>query len=517
VPHQPDGGVARHAAGAAGENQDERQRPGIRPELPKWPWAWPWTWLWQSQPLSIEPRLGLAELDISASLRFVLGNVESADHRHRRLVGIVQGVVTGLASRLVGIAVNFLSVPLTIGYLGPERFGIWSLISSLLVWVRLADFGISNGLNNAVTGALGSDRPDLARTHISSAFAALSVISLVLCLVIALAWPWIDWNALFGIKSELARAEVGPAAAASLVFFLLGFPLSVISRTFTAMQEGRLANYWGMAGNVFGLLAIVAVTHTHGGLVWLILATSGTGFAMSALSGVWLFIHHRPALAPRFRSIRRDSIKGLLHIGSQFFLIQISSLVVFETSNLVIAHYLGAVRVPSYSLTYSLFGFTSLIQTLLFSYVWVAYSDAIARRDIDWVQRTLLFNVTFSLGSTLAAVIPLIFIARPFIRLWAGAAVVPPPDLVLWIAAWSMINAFCSPTACLLAAASHMKAQVVYSAVASGANIILSIYLVQHWGITGTIAATVIAYLIFICIPVSIDTLLLLRKLRNAV
>jgi O-antigen/teichoic acid export membrane protein len=146
----------------------------------------------------------------------------------------------------------------------------------------------------------------------------------------------------------------------------------------------------------------------------------------------------------------------------------------------------------------------------------VAYADAIARRDIGWVARTLKRNLTFSLAFTLAAVAPLIFIARPFIRLWAGEAVVPPFDLVSWMAAWSMIYAFCSPIACLLAAADHMKAQLAYSAISAAVNIVLSIVLIKSWGVTGVIAGTVISYIIFICFPATIDTLLLLRTLRNA-
>jgi O-antigen/teichoic acid export membrane protein len=146
----------------------------------------------------------------------------------------------------------------------------------------------------------------------------------------------------------------------------------------------------------------------------------------------------------------------------------------------------------------------------------VAYADAIARRDIGWVARTLKRNLSFSLGFTLAAVVPLIFIARPFIRLWTRDAVVPPLDLVSWMAAWSMINAFCTPIACLFAAADHMKAQLVYSALAAAVSITLSIVLIQSWGVSGVIAGTVISYIIFICFPCAIDALLLLRKLRNA-
>jgi O-antigen/teichoic acid export membrane protein len=84
------------------------------------------------------------------------------------------------------------------------------------------------------------------------------------------------------------------------------------------------------------------------------------------------------------------------------------------------------------------------------------------------------------------------------------------------MAAWSMISAFCIPIACLLAAADHMKAQLVYSALSAVVNIVLSIVLIKSWGITGVIAGSVISYIIFVCFPAAIDTLLLLRKLRNA-
>jgi O-antigen/teichoic acid export membrane protein len=289
----------------------------------------------------------------------------------------------------------------------------------------------------------------------------------------------------------------------------------VIGPAYNASQNGKLFNYWAMAGNLAGLLALVAVTQTQGGLVWLVVATSGIGLLVQAMSGIWLFVRAVPAMAPRLRSIRRASAGALLGVGVQFILIQILALMVFEKDNLMVAHYLGAERVAPYSLTYSLFGLTSLIQTILFRYVWVAYSEAIARRDIDWVRRTFFMNFAFSLGSTAVAVVPLVFIARPFIKLWAGEAVVPPFDLVVWMAAWSMINAFCSPIACLQAAASYMKVQIAYSAVSAVVNVALSVYLVQRWGITGVIAATVISYALFICIPALFDVSLLIKKLRR--
>ena len=71
-------------------------------------------------------------LSIAASFAAAFGKYEGSDVRRRRVVSIVQGLLTGVANRMVGVAVSLLSVPLTIGYLGSERYGVWTLISSLL-------------------------------------------------------------------------------------------------------------------------------------------------------------------------------------------------------------------------------------------------------------------------------------------------------------------------------------------------------------------------------------------------
>jgi O-antigen/teichoic acid export membrane protein len=450
---------------------------------------------------------------ISRITALALGTLDKSDVRARRSASVIQGVLTGIANRVVGVAVGFLSVPLTIGYLGQERYAVWTLIGSVLTWMALADLGIGNGLANAVARALGQDKPDLVRAHVSTAIAVLAGSSIVLGLIVAMAWPFIDWAQVFNVSSATAQKEAGPAMATAIGIFLLQFPLSVIERTYNASQNGKLNNYWSAAGNVLSLAALFAVTKSQGGLVLLVLAVSGTSSALRIISGVWLFRSFRPEFAPSFRRIEKGSVKAITTVGVQFFLIQIIALSIFQTDNLMIAHFLGASATPTYSVTYRFFELTSLIQSLLFGYLWVAYTEAISRGDIAWVKRTFKRAMTFSLCSTSLMLIPLVFFAQPIIHLWTKGAILPPQDLVLWMAAWSLINALCSPIACLLAAASQMKTQLIYGSVLGVANFFASIYLIPRWGVKGAIAGTVISYLLFNCGPTILDVTLLIRRL----
>lgn len=455
-------------------------------------------------------------LSLTTVFRLLFTPIVSGDHRRRRLLGMLQGVVTNLGNRIVGVLVAFLSVPLTIGYLGTERYGVWITLASLLAWLQLTDFGIGNGLTNAVTTAAGQNKPEQVRMHISNGLMLLSGIAVAVGLVMAAAWPFIDWNALFGVSSPAVQAEVSPAVAAALAIFLLQFPLSIVGRVYMAYQEGRIGNYWGVAANVLSLLALLAVTHTQGGLVLLIIAISGMHLLVNSASAAWLFLVHRPSLRPSLALVDLTAMRSLSQAGGQFFLIQIMALVTFSTDNFIVSHYLGAQQVPEYNLTYNLFNYTSLPQSMLFSYLWIAYNEAIARRDIAWVQRTFNLNLYLGLAFTAAAAVALVVIAKPFIAWWAGPAVVPSTDLVLWMAAWSVVHAFTNPIACLLAAASRLRYQIIYSAAAAISHVALSIYLVQLWGVAGVIAGTVIAYAIFVCGPVFIDAKVLLTRLWAA-
>ena len=83
---------------------------------------------------------------------------------------------------------------------------------SLYVPLRKTTHTCDSVLNNVIAGAIGSERPDLVRAHISTALALLSGIAVILGLMVAAAVaqdPWIDWNGLFNVKSLLARGQVG--------------------------------------------------------------------------------------------------------------------------------------------------------------------------------------------------------------------------------------------------------------------------------------------------------------------
>jgi O-antigen/teichoic acid export membrane protein len=442
-----------------------------------------------------------------------LGRTKPVSDGQRRYVRIFQAVLTSLAGRGVGVIVSLISIPLTVRYLGAERYGVWVTVSTLLAWLNIADLGLGSGLTNALSECYGKDRRDLAQSYVATTFWVLVGVGGALGGAFLITWPWLDWPALFNVHSAQARAEVGPAMALAIAIFLLNFPLSIVVKIYGAYQEGAIANSWATAGNLASLLALIAATRVEGGLVWLVVAVSGTLLLVTAANALWLFWRHKPWLKPRVSAIRRESVRRLVGTGGMFFVLQIASLLILQTDNVIIAHYLGARQVTPYSVAWRLFSYSTLPQVLIFNALWPAYGEAFTRRDTAWIKRTLRANALFSIVSTALLAAPLVLFGQIIIELWAGGDAVPPFTVLAWMGCWSLLFAAMNTTTCILNGLGRVRGQMIYGMATAGVNIVLTIAWVSSFGLSGVIAGTVISYLVCALVPQLAETIAVIRSL----
>src|SRR5207249_4523694 len=82
-----------------------------------------------------------------------------------------------IAAQGTAVASGLISVPLALGYLGVERYGLFVVVVSLVSLLSLADLGIGNALLNTVTDAQAQG--NRSRAVMSLSGAALLVGSVV--------------------------------------------------------------------------------------------------------------------------------------------------------------------------------------------------------------------------------------------------------------------------------------------------------------------------------------------------
>src|SRR5262245_42123374 len=100
-----------------------------------------------------------------------------ARERQRRIA--LSALASALA-KAISVSTALISVPLTLTYLGAERYGMWMTMSSLVAMLSFADLGIGNGLLASVASAHGRNDRDEIQSYVSSAYLVLSAIAIAI-------------------------------------------------------------------------------------------------------------------------------------------------------------------------------------------------------------------------------------------------------------------------------------------------------------------------------------------------
>ena len=411
--------------------------------------------------------------------------------------------LTALASAgTQGIAMlaTLITVPLTLNYLGAERYGLWVTISSIIAFLGFADLGIGNGLLNAISDANGRDDRHLAQQYVSSAFFILCGVSAFLAFIWAIIYPLVSWTWLFNLSSPQAQAEAGPAIAVFIACFLLSIPLGITQKIQMGYQEGFVANLWqGLAG-ILGLIGVLIAIALKAGLPWLVFAMAGVPVLTSAMNGATYSVWHK-WLLPRWQRFNAVAARKILKLGMLFLALQLAMALGFQSDNLVIARMLGADQVTQYSVPMKLFMLVPMLVTLVLTPLWPAYGEAIARRDLPWVRKAFQRSLVGSFLLNLVPAIFLVLFGSQIIQIWTRSAVDPSFALLAGMGIWAALNGLARPIAVFLNGASVIGFQVVCALLMGIANLLLSIYLVQRIGIAGPVYGSICAMLLFSLLP----------------
>jgi O-antigen/teichoic acid export membrane protein len=453
-------------------------------------------------------------LSVARFRSFDLSTLEGrSKERYRRAFLTI--TASGL-SRAVSISVGLISVPLTLKYLGTERYGLWMTISSVIAILGFSDLGINNGLINGISRAYGKDDRELARQYVSSAFFLLTTIAIAIGIVFAAVYRWIPWGSLFRVQSTQALVEAGPAVAIFIGCFLLNIPVGIANRVQAGYQDGFSANLWSSLGSVLCLISLLLVIHFRGSLPYLVLAMAGAPVLALLLNGAVLFAIQRPWLLPSWSCVTTGASKDLWRLGVLFFTLQLAVAISFSSDNLVLARILGPTAVAQYAIPCKLFGLVSTMTSFVVSPLWPAYGEALARQDHLWIRKALFRSLTFAAGGSISLGTVLVTFGGRIIHAWVGSTIHADPLLMRGLGIWSVVMAVSMAVAVFYNGLSIIRFQLLVVPLASVTNIALSVHLTHRIGIPGVVYGSVLSQIFIFLIPSAFYIRRYLRTIRIA-
>lgn len=411
----------------------------------------------------------------------------------RSSAAIGMGSVTGF---LVSVAV----VPLTIGQLGTERFGLLMAAMAGVALLEPLDLGVGSALLSILAGS-GRQADERRAAAITAAFRVLLGLALALGLIAVVIGPHLDWASLFNVRGGSAIDEVGPTVAILLSAFCLGLPLGLVDRVHLGLEVGHRTGATATAGNLLSLVGVSALATMDAGVPALAAALCLGPLAARAAATVVLFARHRPDLWRPGLAIPTTMWSELARTAGLFLGLQLAVAVAFSSDQLVIAALLGAEAVPEYSVPARLFALVSVGTAVLVRPLWPAYAAAAVAGDGEWIRRTLRRSVTLSAVGSAALVVPFALAGSTVLASFGRDQVHPSGGVVAGLAVWAVLSAVGSTVGALLNGLAIVRTQLVASGVMATVNVVLSVVLAQRIGVAGVVWGSVVAYTTCIVLP----------------
>ncbi len=331
---------------------------------------------------------------------------------------VKKNIAGSLAIKGWSCMVQFLLVPITLKCLNQYEYGIWLTINSILLWIDQFDIGLGNGLRNKLAESLANGDKKKAKSLVSSTFFTLFIIVIPIVLILTVVIYTSDLYTFMNINKKLVP-NLNGILVVSMALVGATFIFKFIGNVYLGLQLPAINNLLIVSGQTLALVGIfiLSLVNNHSMLNVAIFYT------LSPLL-VYLFSYHITFtkyrfLRPAINSFDKFELNGLFSLGIRFFIVQIAGLLIFASSNILITKLLSPNEVTTYQISYRYFSIIIMLFTIISAPLWSATTDAYAKSDWAWINKTerKMKKITVFF---MAAILILFLMSETFYGLWVG-------------------------------------------------------------------------------------------------
>lgn len=427
-----------------------------------------------------------------------------------RTATIKKNILGSLVIKGISILTSLLLVPMTLGYVSTEIYGVWLTISSILHWLTYMDVGFTHGLKNRLNECLARKDYEKGKSLVSTTYAIMFAIFVPLSTILIIVSPWIDWCGILNVDPS-NQEVILKTMQVLFVFIALQMIVNVFVTVVAAYQKTALSSLFAVIGQVCSLCIIGTMTlFVEPSLLNLAFAYSMMPILIVLTASILYFKTTMKEVAPSKNAINLAYIKDLWGLGIKFFIIQLQMIVLYQATNILISHIAGPESVTQYNISYKLLNIIVMVYTIILNPLWPAFTDAYTRGDYVWMNNT--YQKMQKIYLLLCAMVVVLVICSPFlIKFWVRDMVDVPLILTLSIAVYTLIHCWVSLQAILLNGTGKVKLQSRVIVIGLMFHIPMSLFLGRYIGILGVVVSMSVINIIY----ASVFTIQIRRILSN--
>lgn len=429
--------------------------------------------------------------------------------RENRTKAVKKNIIGSLLIKGISIMIQLLLVPLTLGYLSPELYGIWLTLSSIMIWINFFDVGFTLGLKNKLAEAIAIGDLKRGKALVSTTYFMMIIIFVPLCIILELILPHINWSTFLNVD-QAYNEQLIEVMRVLIVCFCLQMIFNVISSILAACQKVALSSAFPVIGNFLALIAIYLLTKfSRPSLLNLALAISYLPIIVYFIGSIIFFRGKLKTISPSPRSINLSLVKNVFSLGIRFFIIQIQLIVILQSTNILISNISSPIDVTSYNLAYKYLSIALMLFNIIVGPLWPAFTDAYTKRDYRWMNNVYR-QMRILLGILVFMIIIMVAVSPIAYQIWFGNKTTVPTTMTIAVAIYIIFLSWNTLNTMLINGIGSIAIQTYISIIGILTHIPFSLFLGKYIGALGVIASMSIIYILY-CIVSTIQ----LNKILN--
>jgi O-antigen/teichoic acid export membrane protein len=372
-------------------------------------------------------------------------------------LSVIKSIAGSTFFKIASSLVSFFAVPLLLKALGTHDYGIWVTLAAMVAWLNIFDFGSGYSLKNKVTESLVSKDKSFLKILIAGTIQFYVLATFVILLVFV--------GCLFFIKAFRENIVL------SLILYLpviIAFPFTLGHFMMQGLKKFNLFNFLLLLQSLIWLITIVLYSS---GIIHLDIYKIAIVYGLLYITANFCVFY----ISLRFLEFNWKELfdfshfkssKDSLLVGGRFFLLQISSLMLFSLGNLMTYDNLQVKDVAQFDTVNKIFLIGMTFFNVIIAIFWaeISHAKALKAKVLLFKVRNqlLLVSLFFSIGTCIVAYF------MPFIiPFWTKGIINIEFIQLLPFIFLVVIQYFAYAGAVVLNAFEDLKGQVVLSVFAS--------------------------------------------------
>jgi O-antigen/teichoic acid export membrane protein len=347
--------------------------------------------------------------------------------------------------KILSIIISIIYIPLVLGFLDQEKYGIWVTLTTIINWIRLLDIGMGNGMRNKLAEAVALKQNDPGRVYVSTTYGIIGMIFLAVIILFHFINPYLNWQLILN-TGMITSSELTDLAAIVFTMIVLAFVLQPVSLIYAAHGNSAAGGIIQLIISSLTLLLIwlASIFAEKGNLILLAWIVTGVPILVYLIVSVYTFIYKYPHLTPSIKQVRISESANLIRLSVQFFIVQITATIIYASIPFVVAQLFSPNEVTVFSIANSIFNLPVMVISLFTTPILPLVTQAFAREDYIWIRSMLRKLMKFSLVIVSGTVL-MIFISPFIYHIWIGDKVSIPFGLSAAIGIYAVLNILLNP------------------------------------------------------------------------